>query len=181
MVMTRRGKPKVVVKGNRGVKFVKTCTVRRPAPELFRFWRRFKNLPDFMKHLISVTRTSDIESHWIAKAPAGKTIEWDAVIINEHENELIAWRTREDASVPHAGSVRFAECDLDRGTEVTVAMEYNPPVGKAGKLFAKMSGEEPEQQVNEDLRRFKAIMEAGEAPTIEGQTRGTGETIRRKK
>ena len=96
-------------------------------------------------------------------------VEWDAAIINEKENELIAWKSQEGADVPNAGSVQFAKVAGDRGTKVTVELDYNPPAGKAGAAFAKLFGEEPSQQVREDLRHFKQMMETGEIPTTKGQ------------
>ncbi|MEW6161187.1 MAG: SRPBCC family protein [Verrucomicrobiota bacterium] len=160
------------VKGNRGFKVVKHITINRPVPELFSFWRNFENLPRFMKHLEAVIVRDARYSHWKARAPLGKSVEWDAEIINEHPDSLIAWRSCEGADVPNAGSVRFQAAPAGRGTEVVVALEYIPPAGRLGKLVAKLWSEEPEQQVADDLRRFKWIMETGEIPTIEGQPRG---------
>jgi uncharacterized membrane protein len=165
-----RSKP--VVRGNRGVKVIEACTIRRSPEDLYQFWRRFENLPQFMKHLVSVTPISQEESHWIAKAPGGRTIEWDAVIINEHPGNLLAWRTREGSKIAHAGSVRFEPSAIPDHTEVTVQIEYDSPGGKFGKLLAKLFGEEPGQQVAEDLGRFKALMEAGEIATTDGQPSG---------
>ena len=158
--------------GNRGVKVVRSCTVRKPAEELYRFWRSLENLTRIIKHPVSITTFSDTESHWKASAPGKSFVEWDAVIINDHPNELVAWRSKEGADIANAGSVRFEPAPGDEGTEVTVQLEYDPPGGKLAALLAKLTGEEPEQQVAEALRRFKALMEAGEIPTIEGQTAG---------
>ncbi len=164
------------VAGNRGIKVEKSVTVNRPAAELYRYWRNFENLPRFMDHLESVRNTSEKRSHWVAKAPAGTTVEWDAEVINEKENELIAWRSLENADVDNAGSVRFQEAPGGRGTEVRVSLEYDPPGGVIGAAIAKLFGEAPDQQIQEDLRRFKQVMEAGERPTTEGQTSGRSAT-----
>jgi uncharacterized membrane protein len=163
---------RAAVKGNRGKKVVKACTIKRSPEELFRFWRQLENLPRFASHLVSVTATSATESHWVAKSPARHTVEWDAVIINEHENQLIAWESKPGAEIDNAGTVRFQPAPAGQGTEVTVAIEYVAPGGKLGAAIAKLFGEEPELQVEDDLRRFKALMEAGEIPTIEGQPTG---------
>lgn len=165
----------VSVEDNKGIKVVKTCTVNRPAEELFQFWRRFENLPRFMKHLVSVNETTSTESHWVAKI-GSKKAEWDSTIINEHPNELIAWRTLEGSDLAHAGSVRFKPAPAGRGTEVTIAFEYEPPAGKAAAFLAKLFGKEPGQVVEKDLRAFKAFMETGEAPTTKGQTSGREES-----
>ncbi|MGE5612529.1 MAG: cyclase, partial [Bacillota bacterium] len=104
--------------------------------------------------------------------PAGSHVEWDAQVINDEENSLIAWRSQEGASVDNAGSVRFVPAG-DRGTEVRVVLEYIPPAGQIGFMVAKLYGEEPRQQVSEDLYHFKQLMETGEIPSTEGQPQGT--------
>lgn len=160
---------KVSVPDNKGIKVVKSCTINRPRQELFQFWRHFENLPQFMEHLVSVEQTSEKESHWVAQI-GKKKAEWDSVVINEHPNELVAWRTLEGSDIAHAGSVRFADAPGNRGTELTVAFEYDPPTGKAVAFLAKLFGKEPSQIVDKDLMRFKAMMETGEIPTTKGQS-----------
>jgi uncharacterized membrane protein len=172
---------KIAVPGNRGVKVVRSCTIRKPAAELYQFWRSLENLAQVIKHPVSITRLSDTESHWRASAPGDQFVEWDAVIINDHPNELIAWRSKEGADIPNAGTVRFHPAPGDEGTEVTVQLEYDPPGGRFAALLAKLTGEEPEQQVAEALRRFKALQEAGELPTIEGQSAGGPQKALRRK
>jgi uncharacterized membrane protein len=148
-------------------------TINKPVEELYRFWRDFENLPKIMSHLESVTVQDDKRSHWVASAPLGKKVEWDAEIINEEPNRLIAWRSVGDADVESAGSVRFEKAPADRGTEVHVKLEYMPPGGIAGAMVAKVFQEEPNQQVRDDLRRLKQMFEAGEVATTEGQPRGS--------
>jgi uncharacterized membrane protein len=160
------------VTARQGVKVEKTTTINRPPEELYRFWRDFSNLPRIMKHLESVTTRDGNRSHWVARAPLGATVEWDAEIHNERENELIAWRSIEGSQVDTAGSVRFVRAPGNRGTEVHVSLKYNPPLGQVGAAVAKLFGEEPDLQVQEDLRRFKMFMEAGEIATVEGQPSG---------
>lgn len=155
-----------------GVRVDKAVTVNRPRAEVFRFWRELSNLPRFMTHLDSVQETDGNRSHWIVKAPAGRKVEWDAVIHNEIENELIAWRSLPGADVDNAGSVWFKDAPGGRGTEVKVELQYNPPAGALGAAAAKLWGEEPSQQIEDDLHRLKQIMEAGEIPTVDGQPAG---------
>lgn len=150
----------------------RAVTVARPRDELFRFWRDFSNLPRFMQHLESVTPIDDTHSHWVTKAPIGKAIEWDAEITDEIENELIAWRSTQDTDVRNSGSVRFRDAPGGRGTEVHVDLRYAAPGGLLGAALAKLFGESPDQQVRDDLRNFKQMMEAGETPTITGQPMG---------
>ncbi|HEX8474725.1 MAG TPA: SRPBCC family protein [Pyrinomonadaceae bacterium] len=164
--------PNVSVKGGHGVKVEKSVTINRSPEELYRFWRNFENLPRFMHHLESVHVTGEKTSHWVAKAPAGGSVQWNAEIYNEKENELIAWRSLEGSDVDNAGSVHFQPATGGRGTHVKVSVKYDPPGGVVGATIAKLFGEEPSQQIQEDLRRFKQLMETGETPTTEGQTSG---------
>jgi uncharacterized membrane protein len=150
----------------------RSFTINKPIEQVFSFWRNFENLPRFMRHLRSVESKGDGRSHWEARAPLGLSISWDAEIIEERENDFILWRSLPGGSVEHRGSVQFRNAPFAGGTEIIVSLDYRPPIGKAGAFFARMFGENPEQQVREDLRRFKQLMEAGEIPTTEGQTSG---------
>ncbi|MEW6296827.1 MAG: SRPBCC family protein [Thermodesulfobacteriota bacterium] len=158
----------------RAVKVEKTITVNAAPDTVYRFWRDLENLPRFMRHLESVRTTDTARSHWVAKGPAGTTVEWDAEIIHEVENELIAWQSLANADVYNSGSVHFRPAPGGRGTEVHVVVRYTPPAGALGRAFAKLFGEEPGQQLEEDLRRFKQIIETGEIPTTAGQPSGRG-------
>jgi len=157
---------------NQSIKVEKTVTINKPADELYRYWHNFEYLPTFMKHLKSVKVLSNTRSHWIANAPLGASVEWDADLVNDQENQLIAWASVEGADIDNSGFVRFTPAPGGRGTEVKVVIEYNPPGGVIGAGIAKLFGEEPEQQAGDDLRRFKQLMEAGEIATTEGQPSG---------
>jgi len=157
--------PTKVISHGHGIKVERTVSITKPADELYDFWRNFENLPRFMEHLNSVSVQDSNKSHWVAKAPLGTSVEWDAEIINEVPGELIAWKSLEGAQIPNAGSVRFKTLPAGRGTEVKVTLEYNPPLGVIGEAFAKLFGEEPKGQIHSDLARFKALIEAGEIPT----------------
>lgn len=163
---------KIVIPGNRGVKVVRAVTIRKPAAELYAFWRDVENLPQVIPTPVTIKALSPTESRWVVNAPDDASVTWVSLIINDHENSMIAWRSREGADIPNAGSIRFAAAPGDEGTEVTVALEYDPPGGKLAAFFAKLSGKEGGQQVDRTLKRFKALMEAGEIPTIEGQSVG---------
>jgi uncharacterized membrane protein len=157
---------------NKDIKVEKTVTINKPIDELYRFWHDFENLPTFMKHLKSVTVQDNKRSHWVATAPLGASVEWDAEILEDRENEFISWASVEGADVENSGFVRFTKAPGNRGTEVKVVMEYSPPGGALTAAFAKLFGEEPEQQIGDNLRHFKMLMEAGEIATTEGQPHG---------
>jgi len=140
----------------------KSVTVGRPVADVYAFWRAFENLPRFMRHLESVTVIDERRSHWVAKAPAGKSVEWEAEMTEDRKNERISWRSVEGSQIYNAGTVRFQPAPGGRGTEVRVELEYDPPFGKLGAKVASLFREEPGQQVMDDLRHFKQVMEIGE-------------------
>ncbi|HWN17427.1 MAG TPA: SRPBCC family protein [Gemmatimonadales bacterium] len=149
----------------KGTKVEQSVTINRPVLEVYRFWRNFENLPRFMDHLEAVTVIDENRSRWVAKGPAGTRVEWDAVIHNEIDDELIAWRSLPGSEISHAGSVHFTPSDDGAATEVRVVLSYEPPAGQLGVAVAKLLGEEPTKQVAEDLRRLKQVMDSGEVAT----------------
>ncbi len=142
-----------------GIRVEKSVIVNRERSDLYHFWRNFRNLPQIMNHLEEVRVLSPTRSHWVAKAPVGTKVEWDAEITHDQENELISWRSLEGATVANAGSVRFLHF-AEHETEVRVSLEYNPPGGRLGAFIATLFGENPEQQITEDLARFKHMRES---------------------
>jgi uncharacterized membrane protein len=144
------------------VRVTKTIIVNRSPEEVYRFWRDLANLPTFMKHLESVQVTGDNRSHWKATGPGGKTVEWDAEIVEDQPNTRIAWRSLEGSDIDNSGSVQFERASGGRGTLVRVELRYTPPGGVVSATLAKLFGEEPGQQVDGDLRAFKQVLETGE-------------------
>jgi len=142
----------------------RAVTINKPAAELYAYFRDFAKLGTFMENVIRVDVLDARRSHWVVKAPAGKTVEWDARITEERDGELIAWASEEGADVPNAGRVEFRDAGL-RGTVVTATIAYDPPAGTVGKLIAKLFQREPAIQARRDLRRFKQLMETGEIAT----------------
>jgi uncharacterized membrane protein len=155
-----------------GVRVEYAYTINQPAATLYEFWRHFENLPQFMSHLQSVEAIDERRSRWVATAPAGMTVEWEAEITADQQNERIAWRSLPGSQIENQGEVRFEPSTEGSGTVVRVVLEYKPPFGSTGALIARLFGEEPRQQVQEDLRRFKRLMETGEIATTEGQPQG---------
>jgi uncharacterized membrane protein len=155
------------------IRVEKSVTVRRPADEVYGYWRDFQNLPRFMANVESVEVLDDRRSHWKARAPLGRSVEWTAEITDDRPGEEIAWRSLPDAAVTNAGRVRFTPAPRDEGTEIHVEMEYSPPAGALGAAIARLGQEEPNQQVAGDLRRFKQVMETGEVVVSES-TYGDG-------
>lgn len=156
--------------GARGIHVDESITLDKPIAEVYKFWRNFENLPKFMNHLQSVSMREGGVSHWVAKGPAGLDVSWDARIINDVANKVIGWQSLEGSTVSTAGSVNFDE--TAHGTTVRVHLQYSPPGGRLGAAVARVFGEEPNQTIREDLRRFKRLMETGEIPTTDGQSSG---------
>ncbi len=150
-----------------GHKVVQSIIIQRPRQELYAHWRNLENLADIMSHVKSVEVRDDRMSHWVVTGPAGTSLEWDAEIINERENELIAWQSLPGSSVPNAGSVWFEEA-TGGGTRLKVAMEVAAPAGELGVAVAGLFGESPERQLAEDLQRFKEQMEGSRAEEPSG-------------
>jgi uncharacterized membrane protein len=122
-----------------------------------------------MSHVASVQALGPNRSRWTMKAVAGNAFDWEAEIVNDKPHELIAWRTLEGGDVDHAGSVHFEKLPAERGTKVRVVMEYRPPAGQIGVAIAKTLGQEPEQILDTDLRRFKQLVETGGIVSAQGE------------
>jgi uncharacterized membrane protein len=158
----------------------RAITIAKSPEELYRFWRNLENLPRFMAHLQSVRVIDHQRSHWIVKAPAGATVEWDAEIVEDRPNELIRWRSLPGAAVENTGLVTFAPATGKRGTVITVEFEYRPPAGVFGANMAKLFGQAPEKQVPVDLMRLRQILETGVIQSTEGQSAGRARSTSRK-
>lgn len=145
----------------------RTVTINRPRHEVYAFWRDFANLPRFMQNVKSVRVLDSARSHWVIAAPGGQTVEWDSILTDDQPDELIAWRSDDDARIRNSGRVAFRDSTAGRGTEVTATIIYDPPLGTVGKLVAKLLQKEPKVQTRQDLRRFKQLLETGEVSTAQ--------------
>jgi uncharacterized membrane protein len=154
------------------IRVERAVTVNQPIEDVFSFWMALENLPRFMDHLEMVNVREDGTSHWVAKGPLGTKVEWDARITQITHSSLIAWESLPGSGITNAGEVHFKPAPGDRGTEVYVRLEYKAPGGSAGAALARLLGEEPDVQIREDLRRFKALLETGDIITVEGQSSG---------
>ena len=140
--------------------------------QAYQFWSNFENLPLFMRHLESVTRLGESRSRWIAIGPLGKRVIWDAEIAFDRKDDVIAWRSLPDSEIYVDGIVKFRNAPGNRGTIITAVVVYQPPAGALGGALAKVLGKDPSFMMRQDLRRLKALIEAGEIPTVEGQSHG---------
>jgi len=164
---TSRSDTRAQLAGSRGVNVEAAVKIYRPQQEIYAYWRNLENLPRFMDHLVEVRDTDGRRSHWVAKGPLGVHVEWDAEIIKDVPPELISWKTVDDADVVSAGSVSFKQGSGDHGTIVRVRLQYDPPAGKLGATVAWMLGDDPQTAIEEDLERFKQLLETGEVSARE--------------
>jgi uncharacterized membrane protein len=153
----QRDNTRYALAGDRGFHVRESIRLEVPVADVYRFWRRLENLPRLIDHLESVVQMDETYSHWVARGPFGLRVEWDAQIINEIPNRLLAWRSLDDSDLVSAGSVSFRETPL--GTEVSVVMQYAPPVGKPGAALAWFFGETPAQQLRTGLERMQHELE----------------------
>lgn len=153
-----------------GVRFEKTITINRPVDDVYATWRNLENLPRFMEHVVSVTQKDDKVSHWEACSPDGERVQWDARIIEEKPDELIAWESLPDSEIKTAGSFRVGPAPEGQGTVVKVALKYSAG-GTIKKAFAKVFSGAIDKRIAQDLMNFKTLMETGEVPTTQTQAR----------
>jgi uncharacterized membrane protein len=140
-----------------GVRAANSVTIMKSPEELYNYWRRLENLPRIMSHLETVEETSSTQSHWVAKAPLGTKVAWDAEITEDIPGQKIAWRSLPDSQVPNEGYVEFNSAGEGRGTVVHVSLTYHPPGGTVGAGIAKLFGQEPNQQIAQDMRKFQQL------------------------
>ena len=150
----------------------KSIAINQRPEACYRFWRNVENFPRFMKHVDEVHALDGTRSHWTVRAPLGRHVEWTAELVSDVPSQQLGWRTLPGAEIDHAGVVRFVPASGERGTVVEIDLSYRAPLGKAGSRLAKLFGEEPSQQIEDDLRRFKQLIETGEIPTTIGQPAG---------
>lgn len=161
----RRTNRNVAIPAGAGCKVEQIITVQRSPAEVYEFWRELENLPRIMRHLDSVRVLDGRRSHWVARAPLGLNVQWDAEIITDRPNETISWRSVPGSMVSTAGSVHFTPAAGGQGTQVRVILKFDPPAGKLGARIARLLGESPDTQIAEDLQHFKQIMESRRVPT----------------
>jgi uncharacterized membrane protein len=154
-----------------GVTVDEAITVNKPIAEVYRFYRNLENHPRFIKRLKSVQAIDSKHSHWVLQAPMQKTVEWDAEITEERENHMLSWHSLPGADVTNAGTARFRELPGERGTEIHISLEYHPPGGVVGTALSKIFNT-MRQDLREDLRHLKQLLEAGEQPTLSDQPAG---------
>ncbi|MGZ3795585.1 MAG: SRPBCC family protein [Pseudobdellovibrionaceae bacterium] len=160
------------------VKSRHAITIRKNPSEVFAFFRDFKNLPLFVQNLRDIQILSEKRSHWILQIKSGATVEWDAEILQEIPDQLIAWRSVEGSEVETAGTIHFEKAPAELGTVVSLAMDYSIPGGKLTEFTLLFTGESPELVIMRNLMRLKAYIETGEIPTIQGQPHGGEEEER---
>ncbi|HEV7659303.1 MAG TPA: SRPBCC family protein [Allosphingosinicella sp.] len=146
----------------------RTITINRPRDEIYAFWRDFSNLAAVMENVERIDTLDARRSHWVVKAPAGKTVEWESVVTDDEPGRLIAWQSVEGADIASSGRVEFLNAAPGRGTMVRATFAYDPPAGGLGEWIAKIFQREPNVQARRDLRRLKQFLETGEVTSSAG-------------
>ena len=154
------------------IRIHKSLHIQRPLEACYRFWRNFENFPQFMQHVEAVQVVDATRTHWRVRAPLGQHVEWTAELFSDIPSQQLGWRTLAGSAVEHTGVVRFLPVSDDQSTRLDIELSYHAPFGKAGVILAKIFGGEPSQQIDDDLRRFKQLLETGEIATTTGQTSG---------
>jgi len=161
-VTAMNGSEKSAINKKGIIEIKSTLVIKRPKDELYSYWRNLENLPNFMSHIHQINELDKKRSHWVAEVPGGfGHIEWEAEIIREQENQLLAWRSLPDSEIENSGEVRFHDSGNKKSTIVETSISYRPPLGKAGKMTAKLLNPAFKKVVESDLREFKNLMESG--------------------
>lgn len=161
------------VAAGRPMRVKAAVTIDRSAADIYRYWRHFENLPDIMAHLKSVEVLDETRSRWTVRAPLGSSATWEAEIVEDVEEQVVAWQSVPGSTIDNSGEVRLMPAPGDRGTELHVLLRYELPAGAVGAALAKLFGDDPVQQVKDDLRRFKQVMETGQVVRSDGAPSGT--------
>jgi uncharacterized membrane protein len=164
------------VERDEGAVIGRTVTINRPREEIYAFWRDFSNLASVMENVERIDTVDPRRSHWVVKAPAGKTVEWDAVVTDDEPGRLIAWQSVEGADIKSSGRIEFLDAAPGRGTIVRATFSYDPPAGLLGEWIAKLFQREPNVQARRDLRRLKQFLETGEVTSSASPSGRTSES-----
>ncbi len=139
-------------------KVEKSVTVDVPVDMAYNQWTQFEDFPQFMGDVQQVQQLDDTRLHWVAEI-AGVKREWDATILEQRQEEKIAWAATEGAT--NAGAVYFAPAGPGQ-TRVTLELEYEPEglVEKAGDAMSII-----ERQAEKDVESFKSFIEGRSSET----------------
>jgi uncharacterized membrane protein len=145
-----------------------SITIGRPLADVYGFWRNFTNFPRFMPQIASIDILGDRLSRWTVSGPAGIPVSWEAEIVTDDQAHMLSWRSVPGSQIENRGAVRFEAAPAGRGTELHVELRYRPPAGQLGRTVAWIFGKEPGQQIREDLRRVKQLLETGDIVLSDG-------------
>lgn len=144
------------------VQAMATITVNAPIAQIYQAWDGFQALPRFMASAATVEVAGERQSQWTANVPGGLSLEWDILITESIPHERIAWRTTADSFLTADGDIRFRPAPGDQGTEVRVDARFSPPGGELGRKIGDLFADAIGTKLQQDLRRFKQLMEIGE-------------------
>ena len=143
----------------------RATSINKPVEVVYAFFRDFENWPAFMDNIERVDVIDDKRSHWVVKAPMGKTVEWDSTITEEEPGKMFAYQSEDGGDVRNKGVIRFSPGAGGKGTQIHLTIIFEPPYGGAGRAFAALFLKDPAIQLRQDLVRLKMLMETGEVAT----------------
>ena len=149
------------------VEIRRSITIQRPRDEVYRRWRDPQSQPRVWSHFAELTNATEQGAHWRFEAPLGRTLGWDARVVDERPGELVAWEAAEGADLRNEGTVEFRDAPGDWGTEITLRVRFDPPAGLLGDAAARVLDDPPKLVLEKALRRFKSLVETGEIPSTD--------------
>lgn len=163
-----------------GIRIHKSLSVQRTAEECYRFWRNFENFPQFMHYVQSVQVVDTTHTHWRFRTPQGQQVEWTIELFSDIPSQQLGWRTLADAPIEHVGIVKFSPAYGNTSARLDIEIIYKKSVGKTDHALSQLFAEAPSEQWDEDLRRFKQLIETGEIATTMGQASGRRSALLRR-
>lgn len=165
------------LRGPAAVDVAVSLTIARSAQEIYDAWRDLERLPDILRHLETVEDLGGGRSRWVARTAAGGTLEWRAEITEERPGELLQWRSLPGSDVSQEGTLELHPWREGQGTLLRVRLHLASPESRGPAGLGDLLRPALRLQVQEDLRRFKNRMEAGEVPTNKPQPTGDRATL----
>ncbi len=152
-----------VTAGHRAVDVSKTIRFSAPIENVFAFWSRYTDFPQYTKHVLEVVEQGEGRSRWRVIGPAGIETTWSAVMTKSVPNRELSWQTEPDSLVQHAGVLKFHD-NGDGTTTMHVRISYNPLGGLIGHAATRLIGSDFKTLLEADLLRIKTVLDEAVIP-----------------
>jgi uncharacterized membrane protein len=144
----------------------RSITIGADPEEVYRVLREPQTLRRVMAPIAEIRPSGTNRAHWRVRGPLNSALEWETTIVEAKDGELLRWVSMPGARVPQAGLIILRRAPRDLGTELTIRLRFGGPGGVAGALGAKLLALAPMKVVGRAARNLKALVEAGEIPTL---------------